>query len=297
MTRDPVSDVPERLGRLPDSVAGKVLKPSVLRGAPLQQSLLVSGSMEPADDSKRWGAAEIRTLIDDAMDRFEGVRPTVSDAWLAPRLHHTLRMTRVEATDSALWNFIALRVAPDYVRWRWGQQKDGRSVVGQTARFSGRWDLQSLSRLWWAAEMFRDGDDYRPVEIACANQDVLNYAMRLEMNHHRPSALALVRLLEKGVVRTGRDVNGFSKAAGAAGSTLMYEAIAPDEPKDHEALQDWIHDESSGTYQLEALPLGPDDGAIPPPSVERLVEWFETLFETAPVRGKEADEETPDLSS
>ncbi|MFF3481802.1 DUF6339 family protein [Streptomyces sp. NPDC002701] len=280
-------EIPERLGRLSDSVAGKVLTPSVVNGGPLPQATLISNSTEPPDDSPRWNAAEVRALVEEAMERFIDERPTTSDAWLAPRLHYTLRLTRAEASDSGLWNFIALRVAPDYVRWRWGKDRGGQVSVRQAARFSGRWDIQCFSRLWWAAELFRDGEDYRPVVVACSNQDVLNTVLRLNMNHHRPSAQALVELVEKKTVSTGREVNGLVKAAGAAGSTLTYEVIAPDEPKDYEALQQWIDAiESDPVWNPNSLPQGPIDGSVPYRSVQRLAEWFEELFETAPVRGK-----------
>ncbi|MFJ4831510.1 DUF6339 family protein [Streptomyces sp. NPDC088747] len=291
MTADNKPTIPDRLGRLSDAVANKVLTPSVVNGAPLPQATLASNSTALVDDSPRWYTEEVRTLVEEAMERFASERPTASDAWLAPRLHYTLRLTRSEATDSGLWNFIALRVAPDFVRWRWGQEKNGRMVVRQAARFSGRWDIQCFSRLWWAAELFRDGEDYRPVSAACGNQDVLNTALRLDMNHHRPSAQALVELLDKGIVRTGRDVNGLVKAAGAAGSTLVYEVIAPDEPRDYEALQQWIESvESDPVWNPNTLPQGPVDGSVPFRSVQQLTNWFEKLFETAPIRGSETED-------
>ncbi|MET9292722.1 DUF6339 family protein [Streptomyces sp. NPDC003077] len=281
-----VIDVPERLGKLSDSVANKVLTPSVMKGAALPQSTLVNGSTAAPDESSRWHTTELRALIEEAMERFAGERTTLSDSWLAPRLHSTLRLTRVEATETALWNFISLRVGPDYVRWRWGREKDGAVVVGQSARFSGRWDIQAFSRLWWAAELFRDGDNYEPVLTACANQDVMNTALRLEMMRHRPAAQAVVKLLDNQVINTGRDVNGLLKAAGAAGSTLVYEALAPDEPRDHEALRNWIAAAESDALWSAGMPQGPSDGRVPPRSVRRLAEQFEELFATAPVRGK-----------
>ncbi|MEU7152770.1 DUF6339 family protein [Streptomyces sp. NPDC045456] len=289
------SEVPVKLGRVSDSVANKVLTPSVVKGAPIPQSTLVNGTEDAFDDASRWEAAELRSLFDEVLERFEGQRPTVSDSWLAPRLHSTLRLSRAEAADSGLWNFIALRVAPDYVRWRWGKEKGGRIVVGQAARFSGRWDIQAISRLWWAAEIFRDGADYGPVVVSCGNQDVINTALRLEMNNHRPSAQALVRLLEKGIVRTGRDVNGLAKAAGAAGSTLVYEALAPDEPRDHEAVREWIGSvDTDLLWSVGNLPKGPADGSVPDRSIEQLATLFEQLFATAPVRGREEADECDD---
>src|SRR5690348_3937505 len=41
-----------------------------------------------------------------------------ADAWLAPRLHAALRLTRREAADRGVWNYLALVQLDDYVRWR-----------------------------------------------------------------------------------------------------------------------------------------------------------------------------------
>lgn len=299
MTTERKPELPEILGRISDSVATKVLTPGVVNdGAPLPHTLLIKNSDSPIDGSPRWNASDLRHLLEDTMERFHGKRPTFSDSWLAPRLHYTLRLTRAEATDSGLWNFIALRVAPDFVRWRWGREREGRIAVGQVARFSGRWDIQCFSRLWWAAELFRDGEDYRPAAKACSNQDILNTVIRLDMINHRPTAQALIELLDGDLIRTGRDVNGLAAVANAAGSTLVYEAIGPDEPRDYEALQDWIRAIATDpTYSQNQLPQGPVDGSVPYRSVERLTEWFRVLFETAPVRGKTVKEEEEAVSS
>ncbi|WJV48483.1 DUF6339 family protein [Streptomyces flavofungini] len=293
MTSARKPELPEILGRISDSVATKVLTPSVVNdGASLPQTLLMKNADSPIDDTPRWDASEFRHLLEDTMERFDGARPATSDSWLAPRLHYTLRLTRAEATDSGLWNFIALCLAPDFVRWRWGRERGGRITVGQAARFSGRWDVQCFSRLWWAAELFRDGEDYRPVAKACSNQDILNTAIRLDLINHRPTAQAIVELLERNLIRTGRDVNGLVIAANAAAGTLVYEAIGPDEPRDYEALQDWIRAVATDpTYSRDQLPQGPVDGSVPHRSVERLTDCFRSLFETAPVRGKRAKDD------
>ncbi|MFJ7255407.1 DUF6339 family protein [Streptomyces sp. NPDC098085] len=242
---------------------------------------------DPIDDSKRWDAGPLRELFAEAMRRFAEAVPTASDAWLAPRLHCTLRLTRAEASDTSLWNFIGLCLAPDFVQWRWGRGESGREV-GQAARFSGRWDIQCFSRLWWAAELFRDGKNYGPVELACGNQDILNTVLRTEIIQHRPTAQALLRLQFRNVIRTGRDVNAAVSVANAAGVTLVYEALAPDELQDADALQDWILAAGEGPeIQYDTLPQGPCDGSVPNGSAETLTACFETLFADAPVRGKD----------
>jgi hypothetical protein len=292
MSEPETSRIPARMGLLPDPPARRALTPAFLKGYEVLQHGLLEAGTVPSDECARHDVAELRRLVDDAVRLFED-RPTASDAWLAPRLHYVLRLTRVEATDTALWNFLALRVAPDYVRRRWGRPAtDGRSEVRQSARFSGRWDVQCFSRLWWAAELFRDGGDYEPVSVACGNQDVLNTCLRLDLVRHRPVAQALVELLRREVVRTGRDVNGLARAASTAGSTLVYEVLAPDEPRDVGALQEWTAAADEDVpYKESALPEGPDDGCTLPKSVRLLTARFEELFATAPVRGRRTDSE------
>ncbi|MEL5958753.1 DUF6339 family protein [Streptomyces sp. CLV115] len=280
-------EIPERVGRLSDAAAARAITPRVLQGYEiLSFSSLKDKVEDPIDESRRWDAGPLRELLTEAMRRFADTAPTASDAWLAPRLHYTLRLTRAEASDTSLWNFIGLCLAPDYVQWRWGRGESGREV-GQAARFSGRWDIQCFSRLWWAAELFRDGKNYGPVELACGNQDMLNTVLRTEIIQHRPTAQALLRLQFRDVVRTGRDVNAAVSVANAAGVTLVYEALAPDELQDADALQDWILAAGEGPeIQYDTLPQGPCDGSVPSNSAEILTAWFEKLFADAPVRGK-----------
>ncbi|WP_141205187.1 DUF6339 family protein [Streptomyces griseorubiginosus] len=280
------ADLPEYFSLVPDIVAAKYLTHSVLSGseAPPKVALLrlAQGIAPPA---ARWRVAPVRQLLDEARRRHENDR-AAADGWLAPRLHATMRMTRREAANSGLWNFLALVVAPDYVLWRHkGVTKEG--VRATADRFVGVHYKQTFARLWWAAEMFRDGDDYGPVVSACGVQDVLNTVLRFEVIDHRPTARAIVRLLERGVVRTGRDVNGLGTAINAAGSTLMYDVLAPDDGGDAEARRYWIGEaENAGPMPFDVLPDGPDDGRIPQKSVDELAKRFEKLFAEAPVRGK-----------
>ncbi|MFF5012452.1 DUF6339 family protein [Streptomyces sp. NPDC001165] len=286
-------DLPEQMALLPDIVASKYLTHSVLSGSerpPRVALLRASTTIEPA--GARWNVGPVRDLVDVAIRRHDGDR-AAADAWLAPRLHATLRMTRREAADTGLWNFLALVVAPDYVLWRHkGHTKEGERATAD--RFVGVHYKQTFARLWWAAEMFRDGDDYEPSCIACGNQDVLNTMLRLEVIDHRPTARAVVRLLEKGVVSTGRQVNGLATAINAAASTLVYDVVAPDDGPDSEARRYWIDEaENASPAPRDNLPFGPDDGQVPADSVDVLVHRFTELFAEAPIRGKEKETTTP----
>lgn len=277
-------DIPAVLGLLPDAAVAKYLTRGMQAGqeSPPQVALRkASTSLSEVD--ARWRTTPVRELLNEAMRRFADNRAT-ADGWLAPRLHATVRMTRAEAADNRLWNHLAMLVAPDYVVWR---HKGAETATA--ARFSGPHYTQAFARLWWAAELFRDGEDYRPVETACQVQDVLNTTMRLDVIDHRPTTQAilsvLARLMSAGTPRPGDQVNALSSAINAAGSTLVYDVLAPDEPADYDALHDWIAQSADmPPVPWDRLPDGPHDGAVSRRAVGALLPLFEDLLAQAPVR-------------
>ncbi|WP_405583087.1 DUF6339 family protein [Streptomyces sp. NBC_01190] len=283
--------VPERLGLLATSAVDPFLTEELLKGEQVHGGIDLAKVVEPLPEvDARWWVEPIRSLVDDAMFEFREDR-TRADAWLAPRLHATLRLTRREAADKRLWNHLALAVAPDYVAWRHLSEptanRPGRRVAAE--RFRGPADRQCFSRLWWAAELFRNGSDYEPVEVACGNQDLIHTVLRSELIDHRPTAQALVRLLKTGQVSGGREINGLSVAINAAGATLTYDVLAPDKPRDPARLRDWIAEaESAPPVQRYELPNGPDEDPVSEEAVAALTGYFAELFETAPVRGRKS---------
>ncbi|MGW6944137.1 DUF6339 family protein [Streptomyces xanthophaeus] len=275
----------DRLGRVSDMAAATFLSRAVVKEeAPVPVERLRQGVSYWFPDERRRSTVELGLLLEEAAEMIsEGGAPTASDPWLAPRLHSTLRLTRAEAADNQLWNYIGLAMGAELVRLRWGRPVDGKRAVAQAARFAGRWDIQHFSRLWWAAELFRNGDDYEPVVTACSHQDILNTALRLDLINHRPTAQAFLRLLQQGVVRTGRQLNRLLQSAGSASSTVVFEAVAPDQPRDHEALAAWIASPTDVYWQSKRTPQGPFDGRVDERSVGLLVAQFEELFRTAPL--------------
>ncbi|MFF0226206.1 DUF6339 family protein [Streptomyces sp. NPDC004629] len=282
--------LPVRLGLLSATAVDPFLTEDLLKGVQGHGGVDLAKVVESlSEDDARWAVEPLRDLVDDAMHQFKGYR-TDADGWLAPRLHATLRLTRREAADQRVWNHLALAVAPDYVAFRHPPTpptRGGGQLRINRDRFKGSADRQCFSRLWWAAEMFRNGGDYAPVVAACANQDLIHNALRLDLLDHRPTAQALVRILEQGVISTGREINGLMTAINTAGATLVYDALAPDEPRDTEALRRWIAEaESAPPVPRHELPTGPDEEPVPEKSVVVLTDYFAELFETAPVRGR-----------
>ncbi|CAM5228539.1 DUF6339 family protein [Streptomyces fumanus] len=280
--------IPARLGLLSATAADPFLTEDLLKGVQGHAGIDLAKVVEPLpEEDPRWDVEPLRDLVDDAMYQFKENR-TEADGWLAPRLHATLRLTRREAADRRIWTHLALAVAPDYVAWRHGPAPaQDRNMRINPARFKGAADRQCFSRLWWAAEMFRNGEDYGPVVTACSNQDLIHNALRMDLIDHRPTAQALVRILERGVASTGREINGLLVAISTAGATLVYDALAPDEPRDPEPLRAWIEEaESAPPVPRHTLPVGPDEERVPEASVAALADYLVGLFETAPIRGR-----------
>ncbi|MFI6474063.1 DUF6339 family protein [Streptomyces sp. NPDC050516] len=286
--------LPERLALMSDVQAAEYISTGLLEGREDIPSIALNKVSEPlTGDDARLRLHRVRDLIDDALSKFRDERPTAADAWLAPRLHETLRLTRREAAEKGFWTYMALGVAPDYVVWRHLPEPRADGSPGRVARdkFVGAHYKQAFARLWWAAELFRDGSDYRPVVVACGNQDMLNSALRLDIIDHRPTALALVGLLERKTVRTGREVNALTPAVNAAAATLMYDVIAPDVESDGEPLREWIVGAASALPSpRNSLPEGPEEERVPQTAVQSLIAHFEELFADAPVRGRTSEE-------
>ncbi len=235
-----------------------------------------------------------RAVIVEAMARFPGASPAQSDCWLGPRLHASLRLTRREAARKGIWRYLGVVAFPDYVRWRFTGEPNDPEAPPKLERFVGPDYKHALARLWWMAEMFRDGADYAPAVQALSNQDIINSLFRMEVAHHRPTALGAVRVLfPKGddERKIGREANALAKAVNTTAATVLLDAFAPDAPLDENARERWITDGDhfDPALYLDDLPPGPDDPPAPPESVERIAELFGVLLEEAPVRGRERE--------
>ncbi|MEV6307612.1 DUF6339 family protein [Streptomyces sp. NPDC051840] len=291
---DKPSYLPERLALLADLNAARYITEGLLAGKEDVSAIALNKATEPLPgDEARGTLMPVRDLVDDAMHGFREEKVTAADAWLAPRLHATLRLTRREAADRRLWNYLALGVAPDYVVWR-HTTEPGKGEAPKVAaqRFRGPAYSQAFARLWWAAELFRNGSDYGPVAKVCAHQDMLNTALRLAVIDHRPTAQALVSLIDSGVVRTGREVNALAKAVNASAATIMYDVMAPDVERDGRPMARWIEDaEWAPAVPRRTLPEGPGEERAPEESVAVLTAHFAELFAEAPVRGKRTEDE------
>ena len=154
------------------------------------------------------------SLMMSARDRqLDGQWPerSTSDRWLSPRIHYALRLFRGEAAERGVWQWIAMRYSW-YVEWRWS----GVGGVIANDRWWGPNHKQAFSRLWWGAEIFRDGDDYRPVERAFVFQDLPNSYLQRPVVRCRSLALAIVDRFSESTSPTSKQVNDLARVLNLA---------------------------------------------------------------------------------
>ncbi len=234
----------------------------------------------------------VKALLDEAMARYSQADSPASDSWLGPRLHAALRLSRREAGNRDVWKFLGLWGA-DYVRWRFGPPagEEDLDKAAKEERFIGPDSKQAFARLWCMAEVFRNGRNYGTAALALTNQDIVNNLFRMSICNHRPTALAVLRVLPTGKGGTtlpdGRKANALAKATNAAASTLLLDVIGPDLDLESDARAIWEsarNDHDPGLY-FDQMPEGPDDGEAPEDSIEQMRMLLVQLLAEAPVRG------------
>ncbi|MFC0681775.1 DUF6339 family protein [Lysobacter korlensis] len=182
--------------------------------------------------------------------------PEASDGWLAPRLHSALRLTRAEAGDRGMWQWVAIRFGW-YVEWRWG---------GGTAPRRDRWfgpvHKQAFARLWWGAELFRDGADYSYVELAFVRQDFPNSYLHRPLVRCRPVALGvLAHLREISEKRPPKasQINDLARVVNLTTAGIPPEAETGYYVDDDDAYASWM-EETGVPDGWERMPVGPATG-------------------------------------
>lgn len=164
--------------------------------------------------------------LDQALDDIVATTPRhdgVVEQRAAPAVHRALPLTRREASQPGIWRFLAVVHRPDLVRHRWAAD---RWATTRTRYWTPgmRHDSNMFSRLWWIAELTRDGDDYALTERAFSRQTLAIQVFIRRYAWHRDAVAALLDVLDDATPRVIERVT--RNLLGALG-TLVLEALTP----------------------------------------------------------------------
>jgi len=113
-------------------------------------------------------------------------------AELAPEIHRCLDITRREAAIDGIWHYLTLVRYPRFVRYRWDSKMREKFLEGGEDIYSN-----AIHRLWWIAEISRDGDDYSRTVSMLEQQELANDIADRWFGRHKPVTQACIDLLEK----------------------------------------------------------------------------------------------------
>lgn len=266
----------------------------------LADGFLQGGSLPASSESARTSLADafpsavvdggsLAKLQEHAMvvstDPVVDVRNAAMDQWLAPRLHAALRIPRRLAMDRGFWAWLAIDHFAPYVHLRFRQP--GADAT-KAWRFTGDLLRNGVSRLWWGAELVRNGASYEYVPWVFKRVRTAQFALELRYSHHRPAAIAFTRLVER---LPASDPDGFddermkatSKRINARLATRSLEAIAGFHGAHDEPPAAWYLERPTiGDLTSEDLPAGPEVESVPEAVLQDLEAWFRSL---APAKG------------
>ncbi|WP_435124131.1 DUF6339 family protein [Halobaculum sp. D14] len=122
---------------------------------------------------------------------FDGRKSEIG-AELAPVIHRNIDITRRKAAIDGIWHYLTLVRYPEFVRYRWSSKMREKFLEGGEDIYSN-----AIHRLWWIAEISRDGDDYGRTESMLGQQELANDIADRWFGRHKPVTHACIDLLEK----------------------------------------------------------------------------------------------------
>jgi hypothetical protein len=232
---------------------------------------------EVADDAASVDLNLISRLLEEGLSR-ELERDGELDRWLAPRLHFALRVPRRVAGDPSFWSWMVMEVGRRYTWHRWNNNGDVTLY-----RYNGDFKRNALARLWWFAEMARNGPSYEEVARVLRDPSTAQYAMELRYSMYRPAVIAFGRTAAN--LQLGFEaMKALSRKINAYLSLRSLEALGLAE-SDGQYDADWWNDRPTLGEVLGQMPLGPRDDTVGETVIADLEGWFTELAtqEHAPI--------------
>lgn len=143
------------------------------------------------------------------------------DQIAAPLLHRALPLSRREAAQPGVWRYLAIVCHPELVRHRW-EALSWSTTRSRYWSLGTRHDSNAFSRLWWIAEITRDGDSYALTEEVLAKQSLAINIFVRKFSSYRPSVAAFLQVMRSA---SSEDTERVAKELNGRLSTLVLESL------------------------------------------------------------------------
>lgn len=207
------------------------------------------------------------------------------DQWLAARLHYAVRVPRRVAGDSGFWTWMTIEAGQEYVIDRWLGKNPSDPETVTMHRYTGSLLRNALARLWWGAEMVRDGPSYEYVEAVFNRVWTAEYALELMYSWYRPAAIAFTKVgegLDGHPGLTTSEMNDLSVRINSYLSLRSLERMGLQDAPDSDSDIEWYRRNPSLDEILDEGPLqGPDADHVEEEAVAELERWFAELADEA----------------
>lgn len=222
--------------------------------------------------------ADIELVNDLCSQAATYVPPDQFDRWLAPRLHCALRIPRAIAIEEGFWTWLALQNIPA-VEARF-KKKNGKL---HPWRYRGMWSRNALSRLWWGAEMTRNGPDYSAVDRCFSRTRTAQFALELMYSWDRAAAIAFVWVAE-GQDRSEQLADDDLRLLSTRLKVLLpLRALVINEDDESDQFEfdpEWAAHTPSLTHLIKsnvAELVGPTTGRCSNGRIDDLIAWFGSI--------------------
>ncbi len=261
-------------------------RPSILQAILSADNLQLSGSAEmnivdhcaPLATTEDVNPDLVAEILDVGLRRLRAGELDLSsslDQWLAPRVHSALRISRRLAGDMTFWTWLVLRVGREYTYTRWGSAESKPTMY----RYNGDFKRNSLARLWWFAEMSRNGPDYGPIKDVLRDASTAQYALELRYSMYKPALIAFGSVAQHHKLGFS-DLKDLSKRANAYLSLRSLEGLGLDSASGIKDAEWWNEKPTIADLITDDI-RGPNDGLVSKNAIVHLEEWLESLVAEA----------------
>lgn len=114
------------------------------------------------------------------------------DAVAAPNIREYIDVSRRIAANEGLWHWLCVSEFPEFVYYRWERYSDieGKFLEGGKNIYSN-----ALHRLWWGAELTREGEDYGRTKRLFSQGELANDVLDRWFARYQPAAKEVVDTL------------------------------------------------------------------------------------------------------